>query len=457
MTTLYAQSTGNWDAINWNTAANGSGSNQTPAAGDTLVSNSYTVTVNGNYTVTKVTNTSGGTFTLANGVTLTCTDGTAGVVGDYANVGAVTFALTGVGESATLISKVVGGNAAYKYGVHLTGTRTLTITGNITGGTYSGSSTANSPSGVYISGAGTLIVTGNVYGGVNNSYCDGISIYGAATLTVTGDVIGGGTSGSNGAAVSHGINIVIASSVITINGNVLAGYTTHGSKSVYGINASSASTITINGNCTAHSTGGTAINLTAAVAITITGIITAANDPAIQSTNASAVISISGEILPSTAANGVSFTTGIVKVSGPLRVASNGRQALYGALWLWKNGTTGLTFETYIDGAPAEKRTLYGADVHPDLPSPANVRYGTTYGPSNEVTGTCRVPTASSVAYGALVDDTTGTAVLTAEAVTAAVWDTLVADLDAADSIGARLAQAATVPSTGAQIAALGV
>ena len=41
--------------------------------------------------------------------------------------------------------------------------------------------------------------------------------------------------------------------------------------------------------------------------------------------------------------------------------------------------------------------------------------------------------------------------------IAAAVWDTLVSDLDTANSIGARLAQAATVPSTGAQIAALGV
>ena len=119
MTTLYAQSTGNWSAITWNTAANGSGSNQTPAAADTLVSNSYTVTVDGDYTVTRVTNTGGGTFSLANGVTLTCTDATAGVVGDAANVGAVTMSLASP-NAATLESKVNGGDGFKKYGVVLT-------------------------------------------------------------------------------------------------------------------------------------------------------------------------------------------------------------------------------------------------------------------------------------------------------------------------------------------------
>jgi hypothetical protein len=50
-------------------------------------------------------------------------------------------------------------------------------------------------------------------------------------------------------------------------------------------------------------------------------------------------------------------------------------------------------------------------------PAVANVRSGTVYGPVGELTGTCVVPNANSVAYGVPVDNTTGNAVLTAAAV----------------------------------------
>jgi len=54
-------------------------------------------------------------------------------------------------------------------------------------------------------------------------------------------------------------------------------------------------------------------------------------------------------------------------------------------------------------------------------PIAANVRSATTYGPGSIYTGTCAVPGAASVASGVAVDNTTGTAVITAAALRSAM------------------------------------
>lgn len=441
MTTLYAQSTGNWDAINWNTAANGSGSNQTPAAGDTLVSNTYTVTVNGNYTAARVTNTLGGTFTLSNGVTLTCTDGTAGILGAFASVGAVTSSLT-TGQSASIVG-IVSGNIPgpsqnLAYGVVINGVGgTLNITGNVLGGGR------DYCYGVLISAAHSLNVTGNVVGGYACSEVRGIHCAAVANITITGSVSGGSvTTGAN-----HGISLV-SSATLNISGSVTGGGGSGGAVNIgSGIVNSAASTITIGGNVT----GGTVAiavglnNSNASAVIQISGNVSASDKcPALVNSVAGSAITIGGNIVNYVTNSGAEISHPAIYSLSGIRLAA-GFSPIY--LQVANHDCSG-TVKFFTANHP---------DSDSNMPVIANVRYGTTYGPSGEFTGTCRIPAASSVAYGAMVDDTTGTAVLTAEAVTAAVWDTLVADLDTANSIGARLAQAATVPSTGAQIAALGV
>ena len=333
MTTLYAQSTGNWDAINWNTAANGSGSNQTPGASDTLVSNSYTVTVNGDYTVTKVTNTSGGTFTLANGVTLTCTDGTSGVLGASSGA-AVTMSLN-TPNAAYLVANVMGGGNS-QAGVLLSGTGSLTITGNVVAGSVV------SAFGVYITAAGTLVVTGNCTGGTS---CHGIyTATGIAfVMTVTGTVTGGTNTGALG---------------------------------IY--NQSITGQVRVIGSLIATAGGGYAV-----------------------------------------------LVDGTTYLTGPFISTTNGYLPVLGTKHWRMDSSVGTTYFSFPNYNLSGLITLYTADNVGGNPSAANVRYGTVYGPANEVTGTCRIPAASSVAYGALVDATTGTAVLTQEAASAvmgAIW-----------------------------------
>ena len=130
-------------------------------------------------------------------------------------------------------------------------------------------------------------------------------------------------------------------------------------------------------------------------------------------------------------------------------------------------------------------RTLYTPGVATGHPAEANVRTGVTYGPTNNLTGTCAVPPANTVSLGVPVDNTVGTAQLDTNALAASLtatlapaldaslsvsldaslsaslpaaiapllWDEDVANLTTPNSIGERVKNCATVATTGAQIA----
>lgn len=129
-------------------------------------------------------------------------------------------------------------------------------------------------------------------------------------------------------------------------------------------------------------------------------------------------------------------------------------------------------------------RTLYTPGVATGFPATNNVRTGITYGPTNNLTGTCAVPPANAVSVGVPVDNTVGTAnvdtnalaiALTASlsaslptpiataldtslsaslpaAIAPLLWDEDVANITTPNSIGERLKNCATVATTGAQI-----
>lgn len=76
-------------------------------------------------------------------------------------------------------------------------------------------------------------------------------------------------------------------------------------------------------------------------------------------------------------------------------------------------------------------RTLYTPGVATGHPATTNVRTGITYGPTNNLTGTCAVPPANAVSVGVPVDNTVGTATLDANALAAALNTSLQASLPA--------------------------
>jgi hypothetical protein len=100
----------------------------------------------------------------------------------------------------------------------------------------------------------------------------------------------------------------------------------------------------------------------------------------------------------------VSSSIGTVPVGGFVRIAT-------GASSTWKYRDATLTEKTMI---AAEYAGEFG------VPAASDVRFGTVYALGN-LTGTCHVPGAASVAFGVPVDATTGTATLTASDIRAAL------------------------------------
>jgi hypothetical protein len=135
-------------------------------------------------------------------------------------------------------------------------------------------------------------------------------------------------------------------------------------------------------------------------------------------------------------------------VSGSLIGSANGTAAVYAIKFLIDPTPTTAKFRQAKNGSTTYS-DFFTADNSLGQAAVADVRSGTVYASGN-LTGTCAVPAAGSVALGVPVGSGTGTAVLTPEA----VWSTLTSSLTTVGSIGERLKNTATVASTGDQIAA---
>jgi len=339
-----------------------------PGSGDIAYSNTFTVTISDTRTVQAISNavgtsiTVGGTFSLLNGCNLTCTNAN-GVVQGATATGCITTPSLGVGSSASVAANSSGGGSSTSGNVVFSTAGTLNWTGNVVG-----SAAATNSSAILVSGTGTLAFTGNATGG-NNASAFGIGVSGAATVTITGNVTGASTN-----ATGYGVNISGAGSV-TITGTVTGGT---GASAAAGANNASTGTLTVNGTC--------------------------------QSSATAAAI----------AAGGVGQVT---RLSGPFLLGASGNiNPIQCQSWRWAP----TLIPTYLEVAQSNgstKRNLFSADNMPSggYPVAANVRQSTVYGPSSEFTGTLSVPSASSVALGVATDNTTGTAILTAANVRAAI------------------------------------
>jgi hypothetical protein len=234
--------------------------------------------------------------------------------------------------------------------------RTTNLVGNFTPPTGGGRSTV-------INGTfGTVNITGNLDTS-NSNYTNiflGEQGQSNITINVTGNIYGGGSS------TAGGIDLGNATQFSNITGNLYSG-TAAGAV----ISAGGGSIIDHVGACYA-----------------------ANNVPAISTGTA------------------VTLT-----MTGPFYASANGTHGVYSPVWKWKNTSPPTSFYEIKSANLAVTRPLYTADSVGGNPAVANVRSGTVYGPVGELTGTCVVPNANSVAYGVPVDNTTGNAVLTAAAV----------------------------------------
>ena len=494
MANKFAVANGNFNATStWSDTPAGLPGASVPVAGDNAYANSKTVAITANATCTKISTeaengaTGTGGFTLSAGVTLTAnvtSGGTTCLTAPYASP-----------NSSTVTGNVNGGTSATAYGILISGTGTLNISGNITGGT------ATNSIGVYISAACTLNTSnGNVSSGPYPGAAAGagMSINAAASVNIVGNVtspnnvgiatgnyavtlnITGTVTGCpNGA--TYGINLNNALGSTTITGNVYGGAGGNG----WGIYNLGAAPITIIGNVyagsgvSAHGINDRGSPGTLTVTGNVYGVDTSTGGSGISFDGANRTVNIIGSVLAgkygialingSTAGNakvvravGNGYGINTVGISSTayglyanvqnalnyveeIQFGTLGQPATFGPVYLTDKSTNVAIF-TKSSGV---YKTLSDANnVSGAIPSASDVRYGVYYNYSGNM-GTCRVPAASSVGYGVLVDNTTGTAVLTPDI----IWNTLTSTLTTSGSIGERLKNASTIASTSQQIA----
>jgi hypothetical protein len=94
--------------------------------------------------------------------------------------------------------------------------------------------------------------------------------------------------------------------------------------------------------------------------------------------------------------------------------------------------------------------TLYDAAYPITYPAESNVRSGSLYGATNQLSGSMIIPAVSNVRFGVPVDNTTGSAILTPQD----ILNYATQNLTGSNTIGARLKNIATVQTTAATIAA---
>lgn len=295
-----AVATGNWsNPLTWD------GLVSLPASGDTVVANGFTVTIDSNQNIGSGTIQTletgvfsrGGGFTLSSGVTLT-----ANVLAGY------TTCVTHSSGNGTIIGSVTGGYSSAARGVSFTSTGTLSITGNITGG-----SLGSSNQGVYNNSAsGTINITGSVTGGsgaagVTNFTTGTVNITGAVSAaSLQGVVITAGTvtiTGNCSADAVAACNLQ-TNGTLTINGNV-----SHiGSLSGPAITTTTGGTLLINGNVSAGTggIGSTGLTIGANIICTVNGNVSGSS--AAAGVNCSGTITINGDITAGVGNHGLSLT-----------------------------------------------------------------------------------------------------------------------------------------------------
>jgi hypothetical protein len=327
--------------------------------------------------------------------------------------------ISGTNSVTTFTGDIIKSTGNSCRGIATTVPCSLTVIGNIESGS------GNDGIGVVFGSTGTLNITGNLTLSTNiANRCYAVFLTGGAVATtcnITGNITGSSTNASNTNAT-----LVIGGATVStyITGSVTGGSGT----------ASSGPWAVFAGNLGAGGSGLTTY-------INIVGPVTAGyNGPALHSTGLSAINLMSGPFICS--------SYGMF----PLLIGRMHYIVTPASYFEFRNSTTNGAIPP---GAIAPTATMYDPSTIADAPTANNVRSGVVYALGSQ-TGTLVVPAASSVASGVVFDNgTIGTAVLTSAAVSAAVWNELVANLTTANSIGLRMSSCSTVATTGAQITSL--
>lgn len=297
--------------------------------------------------------------------------------------------------------------------------RTLTATNGFLGESATGGGMLQITAGV----GTTVALIGNISAGALGNGFAAVTWSGAGTVNVTGSVTGANSIYGHGIVISGTGTINITGNIAAHNGN------TYGTQAEALKISSGSATVNIVGNVTGSTTGSYAIEVSGNSTINVTGVVTGNVNYGIRVTAANATLTVTGQVV-STGAPGIYSVAGsLLNCSGPfvggplgfMPVASTRMRVTQSLVNSW----------TFRDGS-GNPVIMYTADTIGGNPATGDVRNGTVYGPSNELTGTCIIPSVGSVALGVPVDNTIGTAILTPHAI--------------AEIVGAQIAAAATTP-----------
>lgn len=356
---------------------------------------------------------------------LDMTESTASVTSSYVNTSGGQF-IVAAGSAITASFNGGGSNSFYLINTNISAPGTASFLGNFTGNsTVSG--TSQYGLGLLAGGTGRVNWTGNIVAAkVNVSNQHAVRVTNAATFNLIGN-IEGGSCASNFAqgGAGTGLNNSGVGATINITGNVTggAGIYNHG---VY--NTGATSTINITGNFVPGASS------------TATG-----ECFAVLNNAATSVVNLTGPAtaIPTSPAIANTIVSSYLNISGPLINASNGTSAMYSV----KSYIRTTPFTWMFTKLDTTSVGLYTQDSVGGQPSGSDVRAGVYYGIDGGLTGSCYVPLSQYVSQGVLVDNTTGSAQLTAA-------DFLSAISSSSDPLAIRLRNVATVDTVGGQIAA---
>jgi hypothetical protein len=438
MATRRAVASGNWSATGtWNGGV-------VPTNGDTVYSNGFIVTINQDIDIGGANNpiVNAGSFVSGQWYAITSVGTTSWIsIGAASNTAGTVFLATGVGSGtgtalalATIttaantpagaaagggftMSTVYAMTADLRAGttqcLNVTATTgTLTLSGiRALAGSASGAHAVNNNSTAMIGlTACTITAGGGSALGVNNASTGTINIDGFCTF-------------NGGGGFAHAIS---NASTGTINVSGSNTFTAGAGNGGFAINNASTGTINVTGSSTFNGGGqnAPAINNASTGSITVSGSCTFTGGigaAALNNASTGSVIVTNSTFAASAFANAVSIssTAADVRLSGDFLDHWSGLKAVSGGKWRLGTAPTLGQTRYALAGTTDSYFTMYGADNGSfGNPIAANVRSGVSYGGGN-LTGSCAVPTAGSVALGVPVDATTGTAVLTPAAIRA--------------------------------------